>query len=194
MVRIALFLAAAVAWMAPSPVTADEMLPRTIAVRVYEMAGLSPAVEQRALVEAGTRLRTALVDVRWQACASVNRSPVCDVPLGPSEFVLVVRPGGDCPVTSATLGKALVFDRGGGVLASVYFSQVACVAAMTKTDVAVLLGRAVAHEIGHLMMRTPKHAARGLMRKTWTQDEVRRNRSVDWAFTAGDAAEMRWPR
>jgi len=192
MVRIALSCAAAAVWMSTSPLAADEISPRPITVRVYETAGLSPAVEQRALAEAGRILLGALVDVRWQACATVNRSPACNVSLGPSEFVLVVRAGGECPVMSATLGKALVFPRGGGVLATVYFGHVACVAKMTDTDVAVLLGRVTAHEIGHLMMRNPKHAARGLMRKNWTPDEVRRNRADDWAFTTGDVAAMRW--
>ena len=59
------------------------------------------------------------------------------------------------------------------------------------TDVAVLLGRVAAHELGHLMMHTTAHARRGLMRPNWTPDEVRRNHLADWEFTAEDVTSMR---
>ena len=61
------------------------------------------------------------------------------------------------------------------------------------TDVAVLLGRVAAHELGHLMMHTTAHARRGLMRPNWTPYEVRRNRLADWEFTAEDVTAMRQP-
>ena len=61
------------------------------------------------------------------------------------------------------------------------------------TDVAVLLGRVAAHELGHLIMLTPAHARRGLMRPNWTPYEVRRNRLADWEFTAEDVTAMRQP-
>jgi hypothetical protein len=107
--------------------------------------------------------------------------------------VLVVREGAPCQDTSATLGEALVVRPAGGVLAAVNVHCVAWLATAARTDVAVLLGRVAAHELGHLMMRTPAHARRGLMRPHWTPDEVRRNRAADWAFTAGDVAAMRQP-
>ena len=59
------------------------------------------------------------------------------------------------------------------------------------TDVAVLLGRVAAHELGHLMMDTSAHTRRGLMRPNWTPDEVRRNHFADWEFTAEDVTSMR---
>ena len=193
MVGIALFCAAAAVWMSPSPLMAGD-IPTGITVRVFETAGLPSSLEQRAFAEAGALLRGAFVDVRWLDCTRANHAPACDVPLGPSELVLVIRKGGECPVTSAALGKALVLPRGGGVLATVNFGQVACLAMTTYTDVAVLLGRVTAHELGHLMMHTPKHSPRGLMRERWTPHEVRRNWAIDWAFTIEDAAAMRCPR
>ena len=170
-------------------------VPRTaLTVRVYQTAGLPSMLEQRALAEAETVLRAELVDVRWQECTGLNPSPACDVPPGSSELLLVVREGAPCQDTSATLGEALVVRRAGGVLATVHFSCVAWLATVARTDVAVLLGRVTAHELGHLLMRTSAHARRGLMRPNWTPDEVRRNRAADWAFTAGDVAAMREPR
>ena len=193
MVGIALLCAAAAVSLSAGPRMAED-IPPGITVRVYETAGLPAALEQRAFAEAGALLGAAFVNVRWLDCTGANRAPTCAVPLGPSEVVLVIREGGECSVTSATLGKALVLRRGGGVLATVYFGQVACLAMTTNADVAVLLGRVTAHELGHLMMHTPKHSPRGLMRERWTPHEVRRNLAIDWAFTAADAAAMGCPR
>ena len=36
-----------------------------------------------------------------------------------------------------------------------------------------ILGHAVAHEIGHLLMGTNSHSSRGLMRGNWNVDELR---------------------
>jgi hypothetical protein len=58
------------------------------------------------------------------------------------------------------------------VLATVYVTCVAWLATAARTDVAVLLGRVAAHELGHLVIRTSAHARRGLMRPHWTPDEV----------------------
>jgi hypothetical protein len=58
-------------------------------------------------------------------------------------------------------------------------------------DVAVLLGRTVAHEIGHLLIGTNRHAASGLMRARWSREELQRNHPADWRFNARDGVEMR---
>jgi hypothetical protein len=185
---LALILTCAAVWRSPAAVTATAVLRIALTVRVYQTAGLPSALEP-----AGTVLRAALVDVRWQECTGLNASPTCDVPPGPSELLLVVREGAACQDTPATLGKALVVCRAGGVLATVNVNCVARLATASRTDVAVLLGRVAAHGLGHLMMRNSSHARGGLMRPNWTPDEVRRNRAADWAFTAADVAAMRQP-
>jgi hypothetical protein len=170
------------------------VFPRTaLTVRVYQIAGLPSVLEHRALAEAETLLRAGRVDVRWQECTGVNASSACDVPPGPFELLLVVREGARCQEVPARLGEAVVVRGAGGVLATVHFSCVAWLAKTAGTDVAVLLGRVIAHELGHLLRRTSAHARHGLMRPNWTPDEVRRNRAADWAFTAGDVAAMRLP-
>jgi hypothetical protein len=107
--------------------------------------------------------------------------------------LLVLREGANCRNTSATLGEALVIRGEGGVLATVNVNCVASFARAARRDVAVLLGRVAAHEIGHLMMGTSAHARSGLMRRNWTPDEIRRNRPADWVFTARDIAAMHKP-
>lgn len=190
---LALIFASVTVWTSPTALAAMPVPQIALTVRVYQTAGLPSAVEKRALAEAETVLRAGLVDVRWHDCTDLNSSPTCDVPLGPSELLLVVREGAPCHDTSATLGQAVVIRRAGGVLATVNVNCIRRLATAARTDVAVLIGRVAAHELAHLMMRTSAHASRGLMRPNWTLDEVRRNRAADWALTAGDVAAMRQP-
>ena len=191
---LALSVAAVTTWMPPAALAAGG--PATITVRVYQTVGLTPTLEQRALEGAAAALRPASVEVHWRICTGPNRSPVCDLRPDPSELSLRIVPEG-FPRWNAsiTLGTAFVAPRVGGVLATVYFDHVERLARETRTDVAVLLGRAAAHELGHLLMRTSAHPSCGLMRPNWTQEELRRNRPPDWAFTGGDVVAMRhlWP-
>ena len=193
MYSFALILASAAVGTSHAALTATAVPRIALTVRVYQTAGLPSALEHRALDEAETVLRAGLVDVRWQECTGLNSPPACDMPPGSSELLLVVRDGAPCQDTRAKLGEAWVVRRAGGVLATVYVNCVACLATAARTDVAVLLGRVAAHELGHLLMRTSAHGRRGLMRPNWTPDEVRRNRAADWAFTAGEVAAMRQP-
>ena len=192
--RFALILAAAGACTTPASLTAADSPRTTITVRVYQIAGVPYALEHRALAEAEAVLQSARVDVSWQECTGPNPSAACHEPRGRSELLLIVREGADCQAASAPLGEAFLVPGASDGLATVYFSCVAQLATRAKTDVAVLLGRVAAHELGHLMIGTPTHSHHGVMRPFWGPDELRRNRAADWAFTAKDVAAMREPR
>src|SRR5688572_1197026 len=182
---------AGLAGMGRAPLAAAGPVDADLTVRVYQTAGLSSAIERRALEEAARVLRPALVAVRWRLCSGPNPAPPCDRPLGHAELsVRIVRRGVVRRDATNALGTALVAPGRGGVLATVYVDQIEELSMAARTDAAVLLGRATAHEIGHLLMRTSGHAPCGLMRATWTEQEVRRNHPLDWMFTAGDVVAM----
>ncbi len=191
----AFILVGAFVSMSPTMLTAAGVSLTTVAVRVCQNAGLPSTLEQRALAEAKAVLRAARVEVRWRQCTCEDRDQAggSDAPPEPSELVLrMIRTGAPRQGTSVTLGDALVDRRtGAGVLATVYVHRVAWLADVEGTDPAVLLGRVTAHELGHLLMRTATHSHLGLMRRSWTRDEIQRNRALDWRFTAADAAAMR---
>ena len=184
-------LPAAIAVMLSPTLTAADVARTAITVRVYQTAGLSSALEQRALAEAKALLGTAGVDVCWRRCTS-GQGAACQPPLGPSELLVrMIRTGASWQGVLATLGEAHV-DRqtGGGVLATVHVNHVVRLADEAGTDPGVLLGRVTAHELGHLLMGEG-HSFIGLMRPGWTLAEIRQNRSFDWKFTAADLAAMR---
>jgi len=54
-----------------------------------------------------------------------------------------------------------------------------------------LLGRAVAHEIGHLLMGTNQHSASGIMRARWSRCDLRRGQPDQWRFMRAEMMAMR---
>jgi hypothetical protein len=190
----ALGLVGAFVSMSSNALTAAEEPRATITVRVYQATGLPSAFGKGALAEAEVVLRAARVDVQWRMCTGETgeHSATCDATPEPSELLLrMIRTRPARQDTAAVLGDAVVDPcAGGGVLATVYVNRVVSLAKATRTDGAALLGRVTAHELGHLLMGTNSHRRSGLMRPSWTRDEVRRNRPTDWMFTTTDVAAM----
>jgi hypothetical protein len=192
--RLTLALLGAAVCVSSAPIAAAPRI--TITVRVYQTAGLPSAIQEKALAETEALLQSALVDVRWRKCTGPanERYATCDALPGPSELTLRIL--GEKALNQGTpgaLGDAVVIRCAGGVLATVYYDQVEWMANEAGAEIAVLLGRVAAHELGHLLMRTASHTTRGLMRPNWTLTEIRLNRTVDWMFTGRDADAMRQP-
>jgi hypothetical protein len=134
------------------------------------------------------------IDARWRECRTALRrhdDPCGDV-LGPNEVIVRVV------ATPRDLGRAAVLGDSyvepasrGGVLATVFADRVHWTAARSGGDPAVLLGRAVAHEVGHLLVGTARHSRRGLMRAWWTDAELRRDREADWLFSQRQVLRIR---
>jgi hypothetical protein len=68
------------------------------------------------------------------------------------------------------LGYSLVNTQAGaGTLATMFVDRVEWLASQAGADAATVLGFAIAHEIGHLLLGTNAHAASGLMRAVWSR-------------------------
>ena len=164
-----------------------------LTVRVYDNADVPKGALRAALDMAAQTLRPADVEVTWVSC-SASSGGRCTVPLGRGELMvrLVRSAKGSSGVSDESLGTALVDPATGtGVLATVYVDRVERLAQGTGGDLGTLLGHAMAHEIGHLLMGRAAHARHGLMRPRWTRAEVTRNAAADWGFDAPDLRAIR---
>ena len=104
---------------------------------------------------------------------------------------LLQLPDGD-RAPHMSLGFSLVeLDAHTGVLITIDPARAAAVAAQAEANSSVVLGRAMAHELGHLLLGTPRHAQTGLMRALWSQRELRENRPADWLFSTQEVRAMR---
>jgi hypothetical protein len=162
---------------------------RLVRVRVYDAAGVPAGVRDEALAGASAALREAAIDIAWVTCPAD-----CGSPLDPGDLVLRFVRGPRPPArgAAAPLGDAFVDPvRRDGVLATVYVDRVKALATSAGAAVAPLLGHAIAHEIGHLLLASTEHSDHGLMRPVWSHDELRRARREDWMFTGREIALIR---
>jgi len=166
-----------------------------VTVRVYDVTALDGKMRRAALELARSALASASVEITWRVCNGENaHTSHCDVRLAPGELAIrIVR----MPMVSEQggalrLGDAFIDSQvGRGVLATIYLDRVLRLAEQTGADRIALLGRAIAHELGHLLMATNAHGPVGLMRGFWSQDEVRRGKPSDWTFAPRDAEAIR---
>jgi hypothetical protein len=171
---------------------AAEIPANPVTVRVYETARLDPSVKTAALNLARTTLAAATVDVSWKPCAPGARAGACHRPPTGELVLRIVRSTVEHDGGSLPLGDALVDTASGeAILATVYLDRVARVAKAARMDMRVLLGYAIAHELGHLLLASSTHNTRGLMRPIWRNAELRSARSADWSFTAQEIAAIR---
>jgi hypothetical protein len=179
----------------PLPAQAAETLWTEVVVRVYDATGMAAAERRGALDVAAALVSSASIELIWKPCdGSAKKGERCSTPLAPGELtVRIVRAGsreanrGDLPLGDAMVDTA----NGAGVLATIYIDRVNGIAAQTGTDRQTLLGRAIAHELGHLLMATSAHGAHGLMQPVWSRSDLRRGAKTDWSFSAAEIAEIR---
>ena len=70
------------------------------------------------------------------------------------------------------MGVALVEEQG-RVYASVFYQRVADVAESGKISTGKVLGHAIAHEIGHLLLGSNSHSPAGLMKADWKSGDLK---------------------
>ena len=155
-----------------------------VVVRLYDMQGVHADTLSAARDTAVRILKHADIDLRWQDCP-------CNRPAGPVELMIRVARSNQ-GAEPASLGFSYVdLDRKAGTLATIFADRVHSLAVASRTDEGELLGRAMAHEIGHLLLGTRDHTRNGLMRGRWTSIELTQNRPLDWMLSHDDGAHLR---
>jgi hypothetical protein len=108
---------------------------------------------------------------------------------------LIVRLRADKPPRSAgpssldALGRAFLGKEGRGYLVDAYIQSVRETSDFHSTDVAVLLGVVIAHELGHLLLG-PGHTPTGVMRSRWGNPDLKALSQRHLKFTSEQRAEM----
>jgi hypothetical protein len=167
-----------------------------VIVRTFNNFRVPAEQLQAAQVHAATILKVAGIEVQWARCWEGNAeapdaSDRCRTPIG-SDIVLRLHrtpAGNGHPYVS--LGFALVVSEGLPFLATVYADRADGIARRARVDPAIVLGRAIAHEIGHLLLNSNSHPEAGLMRAAWSQRELRGNAATDWRFLEPEIQAVR---
>ena len=187
------------------------LLAAMVVIRTFNYAQVSPDELARARATTERTFQRAGISLQWIDCrvptdrpssivdrpsSSVDR-PECTEPLRDgSEFMMRLmvpaQPTDRGPLRHIGMGSSLI-DRasGGGALATIDSNLVMNIAYAAGVENSTLLGRAIAHEIGHLLLGHSQHSRDGLMRAIWSQDEIRGLRPASWQFSAAESAQMR---
>jgi hypothetical protein len=186
----------------PSISTAET---RRLVVRVYDTGITDTSMRTAAIETASTIVEMAGISVEWYDCTENGRRPACQDARRSGNFIARLMPAlapgatlrpaiaaldtqGD---TEPPLGFAVIDpDTHGAKMATVFHDQVERVARRTGVARNELLGRALAHEVGHLLLGVRGHSRTGLMRAVWTDEELTRNRPEDWIFTSDDREKL----
>jgi hypothetical protein len=164
-----------------------------ITVRVYDGVNLSPSELYRAEGEAEKVFLYAGIQLVWTAGplgADVNDSTP-RASWDPASLQLRIWPramAGKRPNSSETLGFCLSLENGDAVVLA---DAVQKRAVFGTTNFADLLGLAMAHELGHLLLRSAAHSVTGIMRARWTEKGLREDDRGYLRFTPGEAKSMR---
>lgn len=199
--RAACIVTAAAAGLAPEATGRNAaIILDSITIRVYDSTGVTPNDRTAALKTAGTILSRADLDAIWIVCTPARdgrNQPGCDA--APASHELVVRLTYSSPTgedgNSRAFGNTLIdATTATGTLSTVFVDRVDWLASTGKAKRTDVLGRAIAHEIGHQLLGSNDHTPRGLMRETWTAEELTRNRPDDWQFSIAQrsALHARW--
>ena len=168
----------------------------TLQIRVYDNAGLTADHRSQAIAAANSILSAASIDVEWHDCVAgaEPEDSRCAVPVDPHELVirLVSIDEPEDTRLKRPLGNSLIDKRTNtGTLGTVFSSRVDWLAMKAGIAPSLLMGRAIAHELGHLLFGDLRHSREGLMRAVWTATEVRRGRRRDWVYSASDQRQIR---
>ena len=167
---------------------------RRIVIRSYNTFAVPLSVLDHAESTAAALFREAGIDSRWRNCrttagASRQAHDLCSEVLNPSEVIVRIVRAPRAITDVEVLGYSHVdaYQRQ-GTLATVFADRVRVLAAALQVDEGTLLGRAITHEVGHLVLGTLEHSETGLMRGAWNTVD---RRPSDWFFSSLEAARLR---
>jgi hypothetical protein len=167
-----------------------------VVVRTYNYAAVSSAHLDAAKSEAARIFERAGITLAWVECRVPGGTDgaSCTGPMLAGRD-LMLRLVDRAPAEGeriVALGESMLDrEQRSGVLMTIDLFPVRAVAQQAFTAIPTLLGRAIAHEIGHLLLGSGEHPRAGLMRAFWSRDELRGLKPAHWGFSSREAAQMR---
>ena len=181
---------AMMAMFAAEAAFADNSAPPTIMVLIHNHSRAPQSVVDGAEREAGRVFAQAGVRVLWLTCstgASADESDTCQKKSNDT-LRLELLSSGTAKSRGWVCGFAIHPD-----LARVLYEDVFNLAKTYEMEGSVsrILGGVMAHEIGHLLLGPNAHAGIGVMRSSWSFDEVRQSAMGTLSFTPEQSRIMR---
>jgi hypothetical protein len=162
----------------PSSQVADQQ----ITVRLYNLADVRSQTLDQAMHQATLLLATAGVTAVWeQGAADSKEAHTVDLSSRQAQktqnsgfrkhLVLIVVGNVPAGYLPGALGRAFPESQI-GVNAMIFYDRVERLKQTDEMDLTTVLGLAMAHEIGHVLLRSSAHSQGGIMKSPWTKTDV----------------------
>lgn len=173
--------------------SAGQAEPLTIAVWVRDTADVPADVLAQARADVTQIYRQAGVEAVWLVSAPLSADHDTDPK---SSFVVAIlsrRQVEHLPpaLSRYGVGVALNSSTTRAHMAYVFYHRVEHLTGGNGIHLARVLGIAMAHEIGHLLLPYNTHAPAGLMRRNWTKEDLQLAERRELFFTAAQGALIR---
>jgi hypothetical protein len=187
----------ALAWLGAADGQTDVRTHQKITLWAVNFAGVPDRILLNAERETTLILRQAGIQVMWLNCVAGqavwgNQNP-CQKTPGPTEFwlhILMKRPRN---LDADALGFSELPNppEVGNGYAGVLYPAAEDLAKQSQASVSQVLGAAVAHEIGHLLLGTTAHSRGGVMCAHWRGEQLTLASIGELFFTPQQAAHLR---
>jgi hypothetical protein len=174
---------------------------QNLTIRLYNLANAPAGTISRASAVAGQVLEQAGVAAIWEegspnslegwltdmsACGTITAADTREY------LVVSVVKGTSARAYPGALGYALPCGRQ-GAHARIFYDRTVKLALRlsVRLDIGTLLGAETAHEIGHVLLGSMEHSARGIMKAKWGSTEFQELACKDLRFASDEVPRMR---
>jgi hypothetical protein len=161
----------------------------SVRVAIHDSASVPVDILEIARSKAAAAFSKAGIDLDWNMAAGIGCRPD-DKARFCIQVLLRPRNPESAPGARRIMGMALAADLQRAVL-SLYFDAVTDVARRYGSPRGDVLGLALAHEMGHVLLPPPSHSSTGIMQASWEGDDLRHVLLGDAAFTDEQVVVMR---
>jgi hypothetical protein len=190
-IRLIVFCVVVGGLLGTEAAAAEESAQLNVIVRFS--ADVSARLTAEAEQSAGRVFDKARVRVRWRNCSARGGEfldPACEGAPAPTDIVIQIVPRAE-RAQGAVLGMAFVSGCG-GAYADIFLDRVQRIHDQDhKISMATLLGYAMAHEIGHLLLGEHSHSQEGLMVAEWRPDQLSKIAKGNLLFDSREASRLR---
>lgn len=174
-----------------------EELTTVIRVRLWNYAEVPPRTLADAKRDTSAILERARVRVEWAECrlreSDGPKDTACLLPVTPLDLqmrILDRRMAKRARSTRGCLGYALLTGRFDSV-AAVFFHRAVDLESGNVVSQSSVLGAMMAHEIGHLLLDEGHHPDAGILRASWSKEDLRAIARSQLYFTDAEGQLMR---
>ena len=162
----------------------------TVTVLVYNFVGTPSAVLAAAERHAGKILQIAGARVDWVHCPNEDNVLYAEEPCRRG---WALQTPGLCLVSGANKFQSAEFGYTTiPVYSTIYYRQIASRVHRddADSDLPVLLGCVIAHELGHLLLHSARHSATGIMQPGWGSAQIHQALTGKLLFTGEEATRI----